>query len=159
MARKYQNGAYTARILSAELGNTKNDKPCLNLSVQLLERTDPQGIKIAVDGNAVVDIFMSLSQASIDAGVVTEQLAVLDPDDWLTAVETGSLINKIVPVFCSVNTNDKGEEFDRFNISTPRTNRSPIAKPATETDKIKLRAMFGLKPKATTPAPEAVADF
>ncbi len=159
MARKYQNGAYTARILSADLGNTKNDNPCLNLSVQLLERTDPQGIKITVDGNAVVDIFMSLSQKSIEAGVVTEQLAVLDPDDWLTAIETGSLIGKTVPVYCGENTNDKGEAFDRFSISTPRSNRNPIAKPATETDKMKLRAMFGLKPKASAPAPESVPDF
>jgi len=159
MARKYQNGSYTARVLSADLGKTKNDNDCVNLSVQLLEHTDPQGIKTTVDGNAVVDIFMSLSQKSIEAGVVTEQLAVLDPDDWLTAIEIGSLIGKTVPVYCGENTNDKGEVFDRFNISTPRTNRNPIAKPATETDKIRLRAMFGLKSKATTPAPEAVADF
>lgn len=159
MARKYQNGAYTARILSADLGKTKNDKDCLNISVQLLERTDPQGIKITVDGSAVVDIFMSLSEASLAAGVVVDQLAVLDPDDWLTALETGSLIGKTVPVYCGENTNDKGEAFDRFNISTPRSNRNPIAKPATETDKLKLRALFGLKPKATAPAPEPVADF
>jgi len=159
MARKYQNGAYTARILAADLGNTKNDNPCLNLSVQLLERTDPQGVKITVDGSSVVDIFMSLSQKSLEAGVVVDQLAVLDSDDWLTAVETGTLIGKVVPVYCGVSTNDKGEEFDRFNISTPRSNRNPIAKPATETDKLKLRAMFGLKPKATAPAPEPVADF
>jgi len=159
MARKYQNGAYNARILAADLGNTKNDNPCLNIQVQLLDRTDATGIKTTVEGNAVVDIFMSLSQKSLEAGVVVDQLAVLDSEDWLTAVETGALIGKTIPVYCGENSNDKGEVFDRFNISTPRSNRSAIAKPATETDKMKLRAMFGLKPKATTPAPEAVADF
>lgn len=159
MARKYQNGAYTARVLAADLGKTKNDKDCLNVRVQLLDHTDAVGIKNSVDGDAVVDIFMSLSEASLAAGVVVEQLNVLDPDDWLTAVETGSLIGKTVPVYCGENKDDKGEVYDRFNISTPRSNRNPIAKPATETDKLKLRAMFGLKPKATAPAPEPVADF
>lgn len=159
MARKYDNGSYNARILSIEIGKTKNDKDCINMQCQLLDRTDPQGIKITIDGNAVVDVFMSLSEASIAAGIVQEQLAVLDPDDWLTAIETGKLIGKELALFCSGSQDDKGQEWDRFNISTPRSQRNPIAKPSSDADKMKLRALFGLKPKEAAPTPEAVQDF